>query len=102
MMNLSSGLLLESVSRHWSLVSGYKKLGADHYCNPKAEIGQCIFRCVIRGLSVKRSQWFSSNVSCVSSDNPQLLSALVAFHHLHLSSSDPSAQCLHLPLVLML
>ena len=65
MMNLSSGLLLEGVNRHWSPVSGYKKLGADHYCNSKAEIEQCIFRCAIHGLSVKRSQWFSSCVSCL-------------------------------------
>lgn len=54
-MNLSLGLLLEGVSWHWSPFSGYKKLGVDHYCNPKAEIEQCIFRCVIHGLSVKKS-----------------------------------------------
>lgn len=100
-MNLSSGLLLEGVTLRWSPVSGYKKLGEDHYCNPKAEIEQCIFRCVICGLSAKKSQWFSSDVSCVCSDNQQVLSTLVAIPHLHLSSSDPSAQCLPLPLPLI-
>lgn len=98
-INLSSGLFLEGVTLCWSSVSGYKQLEADHCCNPKAEVEQYIFRC---GLSVKKSQWFNSNVSCVCSDNQQVLSALVAFPNLHLSSSDPSAQCLHLSLLLML
>lgn len=40
-------------------------------------------------------------MSCVCSDNQQVLSTLVAFPHLHLSSSDPFAQCLLLPLPLI-
>lgn len=65
MMSLSLGLLPGGVTLHRSPVSGCKKLGADHYCNPGAEIEQCIFGCVMWGLSIQRSRWFSGNVSCV-------------------------------------
>lgn len=43
MMCLSSRLLLEGVAVHWSLVFGCKKLGADHYCNPKAKTEHSVF-----------------------------------------------------------
>lgn len=53
-MNLSLGLLLEGVTLRWSPVSGYTKPGVDHNFNSRAEIEQCIFRCVIHGLSIKK------------------------------------------------
>lgn len=42
-MDLSSRLLLVGVAVHWLLVSSYKKLGADHYCNPKAKTEHSVF-----------------------------------------------------------
>lgn len=43
MMCLSWRLLLEGVAVLWSLVFSCKKLGADHYCNPKAKTEYTVF-----------------------------------------------------------